>query len=135
MGVPDLDRMMDIVQVWNRRRPVPYCVGGDGIGSGVDILSGHVRTDTTEERRKIAVHCHAGLGRTGLAIACFFVFTGIHDAETAVTYTRRYRPGSLQTKAQVWTDGEGMDQWEGFGLIVRSDWISCNATIYHQPGF
>ena len=31
---------------------------------------------TTEERRKIAVHCHAGLGRTGLAIACFFVFTG-----------------------------------------------------------
>ena len=36
---------------------------------------------TKVEKRKIAVHCHAGLGRTGLAIACFFVFTGAMGAD------------------------------------------------------
>lgn len=30
---------------------------------------------TATERRAVAVHCHAGLGRTGLAIACFFAYS------------------------------------------------------------
>jgi hypothetical protein len=30
---------------------------------------------TGTEGRKVAVHCHAGLGRTGLAIACFFLYS------------------------------------------------------------
>lgn len=29
------------------------------------------------EGKKVAVHCHAGLGRTGLAIACYFVYTKV----------------------------------------------------------
>eukprot|EP00195_Chlamydomonas_chlamydogama_P007117 CAMPEP_0202895358 /NCGR_PEP_ID=MMETSP1392-20130828/4583_1 /ASSEMBLY_ACC=CAM_ASM_000868 /TAXON_ID=225041 /ORGANISM="Chlamydomonas chlamydogama, Strain SAG 11-48b" /LENGTH=882 /DNA_ID=CAMNT_0049580345 /DNA_START=176 /DNA_END=2821 /DNA_ORIENTATION=- len=75
MGVPDLDRMMDIVQV-------------------MDYV-------TLVEGRKIAVHCHAGLGRTGLAIACFFVFTKLYTAKTAVQTVRHFRPGALQTSSQV----------------------------------
>ena len=55
----------------------------------------------TTEGRKIAVHCHAGLGRTGLAIACFFVFAKMHSASAAVTMVRQYRQGALQTSAQV----------------------------------
>jgi protein tyrosine phosphatase domain-containing protein 1 len=51
---------------------------------------------TTVEGRKIAVHCHAGLGRTGLSIACYFVFMGMYDAKSAVVVTRKRRPGALQ---------------------------------------
>lgn len=56
---------------------------------------------TSVEKRKIAVHCHAGLGRTGLAIACYFVYARIYDAATAVTFVRQHRPGALQTSQQV----------------------------------
>ncbi|KAG2450553.1 hypothetical protein HYH02_005054 [Chlamydomonas schloesseri] len=76
MGVPSLDRMMDIVQV-------------------MDYV-------TRVEGRKIAVHCHAGLGRTGLSIACFFVFSGLHESpEDAIAATRRQRAGAVQTSKQA----------------------------------
>ena len=39
---------------------------------------------TRVEGRRIAVHCHAGLGRTGLAIACFFVYRNLFHACAAV---------------------------------------------------
>jgi protein tyrosine phosphatase domain-containing protein 1 len=48
MGCPALDYTLNIVQV------VAF---------------------TIDAGRKIAVHCHAGLGRTGLVIACYLVFT------------------------------------------------------------
>lgn len=54
------------------------------------------------ERKRIAVHCHAGLGRTGLTIACFLVACGeAASAAQAVEMVRAARPGSLQTQAQV----------------------------------
>ncbi|KAG2493410.1 hypothetical protein HYH03_008535 [Edaphochlamys debaryana] len=76
MGVPSLEVMMDIVQV-------------------MDYV-------TRVEGRKIAVHCHAGLGRTGLAIACYFVFTDAFPTpEEAIAATRRQRAGAVQTSKQV----------------------------------
>lgn len=57
---------------------------------------------TVVEGRKIAVHCHAGLGRTGLSIACFFVFSGLHESpEEAISATRRQRAGAVQTSKQA----------------------------------
>jgi hypothetical protein len=57
---------------------------------------------TMVEHRKVAVHCHAGLGRTGLAIACFLVASGqACSAAKAVEMVRAARPGSLQTQTQV----------------------------------
>lgn len=56
---------------------------------------------TRVEGRRIAVHCHAGLGRTGLSIACFMVFAGTHNAAAAVKEVRKYRRGSVQTSRQV----------------------------------
>jgi protein tyrosine phosphatase len=54
------------------------------------------------EKKRIAVHCHAGLGRTGLTIACFLVACGeAANAAQAVEMVRAARPGSLQTQAQV----------------------------------
>jgi protein tyrosine phosphatase domain-containing protein 1 len=55
---------------------------------------------TITEGRKVAVHCHAGLGRTGLAIACHLVFTRANSAGEAVLAVRRSRPGALQTRKQ-----------------------------------
>lgn len=52
------------------------------------------------EGRKVAVHCHAGLGRTGLAIACSLVYTWRMPATEAVATVRKGRPGALQTRAQ-----------------------------------
>lgn len=57
---------------------------------------------TMVECRKVAVHCHAGLGRTGLAIACFLLASGqACSAAKAVEMVRAARPGALQTQAQV----------------------------------
>ena len=57
---------------------------------------------TAVEGRRVAVHCHAGLGRTGLAIACFLLACGeARDAVDAVERVRRTRVGALQTAAQV----------------------------------
>lgn len=55
---------------------------------------------TSTEGRKILVHCHAGLGRTGLAIACYFLYTQQYTARRAVEAVRRDRPGALQTRQQ-----------------------------------
>ncbi|DBA94182.1 TPA: hypothetical protein ACH3X1_001813 [Trebouxia sp. C0004] len=78
MGIPTLHKMMDL-------------------DSSFAKVMVHV---TEEEHLKVAVHCHAGLGRTGLAVACFLVFLGDCDACGAVAKVRRGRPGALQTHQQ-----------------------------------
>jgi hypothetical protein len=75
MSVPSLPAIMRIVQVMQ-----------------------HVAVN---EGRKIAVHCHAGLGRTGLAIACFLVFSRDFIPADAIAAVRTGRPGALQTDEQV----------------------------------
>jgi atypical dual specificity phosphatase len=47
----------------------------------------------------IAVHCGAGLGRTGVVLACYFVTKGL-SAKNAVARVRRLRPGSIETPEQ-----------------------------------
>mmetsp|Transcript_2771 Transcript_2771/g.2927 ORF Transcript_2771/g.2927 Transcript_2771/m.2927 type:complete len:466 (-) Transcript_2771:584-1981(-) len=73
MTVPTLDHMLNVVQVMAL---------------------------TIESDNKIAVHCHAGFGRTGLAIACYLIFAESRTPEEAITMVRDKRPKSLQTRAQ-----------------------------------
>ncbi len=42
------------------------------------------------KREKLAVHCHAGLGRTGLVIACYLVYKGF-SFEEAIHHVRQRR--------------------------------------------
>lgn len=50
---------------------------------------------------KAAVHCHAGLGRTGVLIACYLVFSERIGAEEAIHKVRANRPKAVQTRGQI----------------------------------
>eukprot|EP00003_Mantamonas_plastica_P002556 TRINITY_DN11940_c0_g1_i5.p1 TRINITY_DN11940_c0_g1~~TRINITY_DN11940_c0_g1_i5.p1 ORF type:complete len:326 (+),score=101.44 TRINITY_DN11940_c0_g1_i5:482-1459(+) len=62
----------------------------------VKLIDNHIN-----QGRKIAIHCHAGMGRTGLVIACFLVYHQGYGAEEAVNAVRSKRPLSIQTRGQV----------------------------------
>jgi protein-tyrosine phosphatase len=47
----------------------------------------------------VAVHCGAGLGRTGTILACYLVSQG-STAKEATQQVRTKRPGSIETLAQ-----------------------------------
>ena len=46
-----------------------------------------------------AVHCAAGLGRTGTILACYLISQGA-DPDAAIAEIRARRPGSIETSAQ-----------------------------------
>jgi atypical dual specificity phosphatase len=47
----------------------------------------------------VAVHCMAGIGRTGTILACYLVSRGT-SAREAIELVRTQRPGSIETLAQ-----------------------------------
>ena len=49
--------------------------------------------------RPVAVHCLAGIGRTGTMAACYLVHKGMR-AEAAISEIRRIRPRSIETLSQ-----------------------------------
>ena len=53
-----------------------------------------------ERQMPVVVHCTAGLGRTGVILACYFVTTGL-SARDAIARVRRLRPGSVETGDQA----------------------------------
>ena len=62
----------------------------------VQVMESHVKNTG-----KVLVHCHAGLGRTGLMIACFLVYSKRMSSNDAIKIVRVCRPGAVQTSAQT----------------------------------
>jgi atypical dual specificity phosphatase len=54
----------------------------------------------TDRKMGVAVHCGAGLGRTGVVLAAYFVVRGL-SASNAIGRVRRLRPGSIETDEQA----------------------------------
>ena len=55
--------------------------------------------DSVDRGQRIAVHCGAGLGRTGTVLACYLVARGASPPE-AIARVRAVRPGSIETASQ-----------------------------------
>jgi atypical dual specificity phosphatase len=64
------------------------------IVQGVTAIS-----DAVSSGKRVAVHCGAGLGRTGTLLACYLVRQGA-GADAAVETVRTVRPGSVETAEQ-----------------------------------
>jgi len=52
-----------------------------------------------ERKMGVVIHCAAGMGRTGVVLACYFIDKGL-NATNAIARVRRLRPGSIETEEQ-----------------------------------
>ncbi|XP_050517153.1 dual specificity protein phosphatase CDC14A-like isoform X1 [Diabrotica virgifera virgifera] len=80
----------------------------------------------------IAVHCKAGLGRTGLMIACYIMKHYKFTAEEAIAWIRICRPGSIIGPQQSWLQEKQKQMWEA-GESYRKD-NGIEAPIKHKMG-
>lgn len=55
----------------------------------------HVIDGTIKSGGKVFLHCHAGLGRTGLIIACYLVYSDKMTPRSAIRHVRLKRYFSL----------------------------------------
>jgi len=72
---------------------------------GIPAVGSTIRLCSSIERAlkhggRVAIHCHAGLGRTGTMLAAFLIYKGI-DAESAIERVREVNPKYIQSAAQV----------------------------------
>lgn len=72
-----------------------------GVASLMTILDMVKVMSFAVQEGKLAVHCHAGLGRTGVLLACYLVFTSWMSADKAILFVRAKRPNSIQTRGQL----------------------------------
>jgi atypical dual specificity phosphatase len=64
-----------------------------------------------EHNLGVAVHCGAGMGRTGVVLACYFVMKQHLNAKNAIARVRRLRPGSVETVEQEQVVEEFARRW------------------------
>ncbi|XP_063063889.1 protein tyrosine phosphatase domain-containing protein 1 [Engraulis encrasicolus] len=93
-----------------------------GVGSLAGMLDIMKVMSFAVQEGKVAVHCHAGLGRTGVLLACFLVYSTRMSADQSIQWVRDKRPNSIQTRGQL----QCVRQFAQFLEPVRSV-FSCAA--------
>nr|XP_032825586.1 protein tyrosine phosphatase domain-containing protein 1 isoform X1 [Petromyzon marinus] len=78
-----------------------FCWKDYGVASLTTILDMVKVITFALQEGKVAIHCHAGLGRTGVLIACYLVFAGRMHPDQAILYVRARRPNAVQTRGQL----------------------------------
>ncbi len=93
---PEVEEMREygIENIWS---PIPD-MAAPSLTQAVDIC---IRIEKALQQDKVlAVHCRAGLGRTGTILAAYLIWEG-SDALTALETTRRVEPRWVQSEEQV----------------------------------
>lgn len=54
-----------------------------------------------EQGKNVAIHCHAGIGRTGIFLACMAQEHFAMTPDEAITWVRQFIPGAVETLYQV----------------------------------
>ena len=75
----------------------------------------HLMSFVLDNGGKLAVHCHAGYGRTGLAIAAYLLFSSNLTVPQVVDLVRSKRSRCIQTKTQC----QFLEQFHKYLLRIR----------------
>ncbi|XP_018565755.1 dual specificity protein phosphatase CDC14A isoform X3 [Anoplophora glabripennis] len=92
-----------------------YFVDG---GTPSDRILQHFISVSENAKGACAVHCKAGLGRTGSLIACYIMKHYKFTAEEAIAWIRICRPGSIIGHQQSWLQEKQKQMWEA-GEVYR----------------
>jgi protein tyrosine/serine phosphatase len=71
----------------------------DSMNFMLDIVKDMTIT-VKENNQKVLVHCHAGYGRTGVVIACYYIYAKNIPLKEIVDHIRKTRPGCIQKSSQ-----------------------------------
>ncbi len=98
LGVPDLGERVSARMRWYWI-PIPDGGAPDQAADAAWVVVGREIAEALRAGRRVALHCHAGLGRSGTMAASLLTLFGVPVSD-AIATVRRSRPGAIQTDEQ-----------------------------------